>query len=104
MASIGKKYANGTYSATGNYDSPSGTESVDVSLTLKDGVITNATFQGNAQGGRSQRYQQMFADGFKEQVVGKSLADLSLTVVNGSSLTPLGFMDAAQKIAAQAQI
>ncbi len=99
----GKKYADGTYSATGNYGSPSGLESVDISLTLKGGIITDATFQGNAQGGRSLQYQQVFAAGFRDQVIGKAIDGLFLTVVNGSSLTPQGFMDAVQKIQTQAQ-
>ena len=100
---MGNKYINGTYSATGHYFSPEGQESVDVSLTLKDGVIANATFTGNATNRRSMMMQDQFAAGFREQVVGKSIDELSLSVVNGSSLTPQGFMDAVQQIKAQAQ-
>jgi 23S rRNA (uracil1939-C5)-methyltransferase len=37
------------------------------------------------------------------QVVGKNIEELNLTVVNGSSLTPKGFMDALAKIKVDAQ-
>src|ERR1700722_17691610 len=33
-------YKNGTYSATGSYDSPGGTESITVSVTVQNGVVT----------------------------------------------------------------
>lgn len=99
----GKTYADGTFSATGTYSSPGGQESVEVSLTLKDGVVTDATYKGNAGFGRSKQFQEQFGAGYKQMVVGKSIDSLSLDVVNGSSLTPKGFMDAVQKITAQAK-
>ncbi len=99
----GKKYADGTYSATGNYTSPGGAETVDVSLTLSNGLITDATFTGNATKPRSQQFQEKFAAGFKEQVIGKPLDGLSLAIINGSSLTPIGFNDAVGKIQVEAQ-
>jgi uncharacterized protein with FMN-binding domain len=101
---MASKYADGSYSATGGYTSPGGAESVDVSLTLKDGVITVAAFKGNAQRPISVKMQGQFAAGFTEQVVGKSIDQLSLSVVNGSSLTPKGFMDAVTKIKLEAAV
>lgn len=99
----GKVYTDGTYSATGNYRSPAGLETVEVSLTLKNDVITDATFVGDATAPRSKQMQGQFAAGYKEQVVGKSIDSLSLGVVNGSSLTGKGFMDAVTKIQAEAK-
>jgi uncharacterized protein with FMN-binding domain len=99
-----KKYKDGTYSATGTYSSPAGNETVDVTLTLKDGIITDATFVGNSKNHDSKTVQDMFAKGYKAVVIGKPIATLSLNVVNGSSLTPKGFMDAVSKIKTQAQI
>jgi NifU-like protein involved in Fe-S cluster formation len=96
-------YKNGAYSADGTYRSPAGGESVSITLTLKDDVITDATFVGHTTSPKSERYQGLFADGFKEYVVGKSIDELSLTVVNGSSLTGAGFMDAVAKIKAEAK-
>ncbi len=97
-----RKYKDGTYSATGNYFSPSGQEEVQVSLTLSKDVIVDASYQGTAQFGRSQMYQQFFGDGYRELVVGKPIDQVSLTVVNGASLTPQGFMDALAQIKSQA--
>jgi uncharacterized protein with FMN-binding domain len=102
MAPSAAAYKDGTFAATGGYQSPAGPETVDVSLTLKNGTITDATFKGNATGPMSIKNQGKFAAGFKEQVVGKSIDSLSLGVVNGSSLTPKGFMDAVEKIKAEA--
>lgn len=96
-------YKDGTYSAVGVYRSPAGGEQVDVTLTLANGVVTDATFTGEATNPKSVAYQDNFAKGFKEEVVGKSIDSLSLTVVNGSSLTPMGFMDAVAKIKAEAK-
>lgn len=95
-------YADGTYSATGEYRSPAGEESVDVSLTIADGVVTAATFKGNATRPKSVEMQGNFSQGFEALVVGKSIDEVSLGVVNGSSLTPKGFMDAVEKIKAEA--
>ncbi len=95
-------YADGTYSATGEYRSPAGSESVDVTLTLKSGTITAATFKADSANPRSKNYQNMFAQAYTDQVVGRPIDGLSLGVVNGSSLTPMGFMDAVKKIEAEA--
>lgn len=96
-------YKDGTYSAVGAYASPAGGEQVDVSLTLKNDIITDATFTGEAKFGKSQMMQNNFAAGYKTLVVGKSIDSLSLGVVNGSSLTPHGFMDAVEKIKVEAK-
>lgn len=96
-------YKNGTYSADGIYRSPAGGESVSITLTLKDDVVTATSFQGHATAPKSVVMQEKFAAGFQELVVGKSIDELSLDVVNGSSLTGAGFMDAVAKIKAEAK-
>jgi len=96
-------YKDGTYSAVGNYNSPEGPEQISVSVTLKNGVITDSTFMGQSSEGTSRRYMDKFKVGFTTLVVGKSIDQVSLTVVNGSSLTPIGFMNALAKIKAQAK-
>jgi uncharacterized protein with FMN-binding domain len=98
-----QSYKDGTYSATGNYDSPGGPEQIEVSLTLKNGQVTESTYKGDATLGKSQKYQETFGQGYQTLVVGKSIDQLSLDVVNGASLTPKGFMDAVEKIKAQAK-
>lgn len=97
-----KSYKDGTYSATGEYKSPAGNDEIQVSLTLKDGVITAATYEGMAKMGKSKDFQAKFGAGYEAAVIGQSIDSLSLGVTNGSSLTPKGFMDAVAKIKAEA--
>lgn len=99
-----QKYKDGTYTQKGVYNSPAGSESVNVTVTVKDGVVTNSTFKGEATNKASIFNQQKFADGFTGMVVGKPIDSIALTVVNGSSLTPTGFMDALNKIKSQAKM
>ncbi len=96
-------YKDGTYEEIGNYTSPNGKEEVDVTITLKDGIVASAEFTGKATHEISKKMQGQFKEGFKEEVVGKSINDVALTVVNGSSLTPKGFMDALNKIKQEAK-
>lgn len=96
-------YKDGVYKAVGNYTSPAQKEEIEISLTVKDGVVTDATFAGKAVNEVSKKMQGKFSEGFEEEVVGKSIDDISLTVVNGSSLTPKGFMDALEKVKLEAQ-
>lgn len=97
------RYRNGKYSAKGAYQSPAQMEEVEVTLTITDGVITSGEFISKATHPTSKKLQGMFAEGFEEAVVGKNIDEVNLTVVNGSSLTPKGFMDALSKIKTQAQ-
>lgn len=97
------KYKDGTYTKTGTYNSPAGSEQVEVTLTLKGDIVTDAVFVGKATNPGSKMAQSAFAAGFKTLVVGKNIDDIKLTVVNGSSLTPKGFMDALVKIQAEAK-
>ena len=98
-----RKYKDGTYTAPGSYFSPAGDEKVNVSLTIKNDVVTDASFDATGLSPTSKNMQANFKAGFKQYVVGKSIDSISLTVVNGSSLTPKGFMNALAKIKTQAQ-
>lgn len=93
-----QQYKNGTYTVTGNYVSPGGPRDIGVTLTLADGVVTDATFEGRATDPTSKRFQGEFGANFKPQVIGKNIEDLKLVKVSGSSLTPKGFNDALKKI------
>ena len=75
-----------------------------MSITLQNDAITAATFKGNAVNPASKFNQDKFSKGFESVVVGKPIDSLSLTVVNGASLTPKGFMDAVVKIKAEAKV
>ncbi len=97
-----KKYADGTYVAQGTYRSPAGTETVDVTLVLKDDLVAEVRFSASSPSPKSQMFQKKFSEGIEQAVVGTSIDSLALSVVNGSSLTPIGFMDALAKIKLQA--
>ncbi len=103
VSTTASPYKDGTYTATGHYSSPGGAETIGVSLTLKDGVITDATVTPEATRPMSMRMQGMFTENYKPLVVGKSLDEVSLTKVSGSSLTPKGFNDAVAQIKTEAQ-
>jgi hypothetical protein len=95
-------FADGTYSATGTYESPGGTESIEVQLTLAKNLVTAVTVTPQARDASGQIYQGMFAQGISAAVVGKDLNTLHVSKVSGSSLTGGGFNDALAKIKAEA--
>lgn len=95
-------YKNGDYSATGDYTSPGGNESITVHVTLKDGTVTDSSVDQVSSSPDGQEYQTEFKNGYKSQVVGKALNSISLSKVSGSSLTSKGFNEALQAIKSQA--
>lgn len=97
-------YADGTYTKAGTYRSPEGRENVSLTLTLKDDVVTKSSFTATSDEDTSQRYMDRFSSGYSSLVVGKAIDSIKLTVVNGSSLTPKGFMDALAQIKTEAKI
>jgi len=96
-------FKDGVYDVVGEYVSPGGPESINVKLTLKNNVITEAEVVPNATLENSVKFQGLFIDNYKEMVVGKSISDLKLDKIAGSSLTPKGFNDALEKIKSQAK-
>jgi uncharacterized protein with FMN-binding domain len=92
----------GTYTEDGSYNSPGGQESITVKLTLAGGVVENVDVTSNATNPNSKKYQGEFVDGIDDVVVGKSITDLNVSKVAGSSLTSGGFNDAIDKIIADA--
>lgn len=97
-------YKNGTYSAVGTYDSPAGIDTMDVSLTLNEGIVTAVTITPKGIVPASKRWFEKFNAGVSPFVIGKKINELNLTQVSGASLTPIGFNDALEKIKIQAKI
>jgi hypothetical protein len=95
--------ADGTYTVTGGYQSPNGPETVVVTLSIVDGIVTEALVEPQASNATSSRYQGQFAGGIASEVVGKALADVEVTRVAGSSLTGRGFNEALDQIRSEAQ-
>ncbi len=102
-SSSSTKYKDGTYTETGLYVSPGGAESINVTVTLSNNIITDATVTGDGNGGESQVHQSEFIDNYKSLVVGKNINEVSLSRVAGSSLTSNGFNKALDMIKADAK-
>lgn len=96
-------YKDGTYSASSDYSVPHSDESIEVSLTLKNGVVADASIKNSENDGTSAEFQQAFAADYKSYVVGKPIKSLRLSVIAGASDTTQGFNDAVSRIASQAQ-
>jgi len=104
ISSLNKSfYKDGTYSADGSYTTHAATESIGVKLTLKNDVITDVSLTEEPTDDISRMHQDDFAANYKQFVIGKKIASVHLDKISMSSLTPIGFNDALQKIEAQAK-
>lgn len=97
-------YENGTYNATGTYLSPGGRQSIELSVTITDGVITDTSIKNNASDVESREHQELFSNNYKALVVGKKADEVSLSRVSGSSLTSNGFNAALDQIKDDARV
>jgi uncharacterized protein with FMN-binding domain len=96
-------YKDGTYTATSQYYVPHSYEEIQVSLTVKNGIVTDSSIQ-NSEGDReSAQFQEQFTAYYKSYVVGKNLSGLSLSRIAGASDTTQGFNDAVTQIQSKAQ-
>lgn len=95
-------YTDGTYTADGSYQTPETVESVSVTLTIADGVVKDVEVTGDPKARETEQYQGQFIKGISDEVVGKSLDDLKVDRVAGSSLTSGGFNEAVASIKEQA--
>jgi uncharacterized protein with FMN-binding domain len=95
-------YTDGTYSASGDYSAPSGTETVEVTITLADNIITAVEVVGDATDPQARLHQGEFIDGIQSVVVGKNIDEINVDKVGGSSLTSGGFNRAVEEIKADA--
>jgi uncharacterized protein with FMN-binding domain len=96
----GAHFADGAYTATGQYGGlPS---FITVTVTLKNGVITDVTVTPHATVTRSLELQRQFAAAVPRAVVGKPINEVHVGKLAGSSGTPEGFNNAIEKIKARA--
>jgi uncharacterized protein with FMN-binding domain len=96
-------YKDGEYDAEASYSNPAGQSKVEVELTLADNKITEVKVTPEAENSTSKQFQQKFASGISGEVVGKSLDELNVSKVAGSSLTSAGFNAAIDDIKADAK-
>jgi hypothetical protein len=96
-------FKDGSYMATGSYESPGGNEHITVHVTLKGGVVTTTSADSGAEDPEAHEYQSMFIGGYASQIVGKPITAVHLSRVSGSSLTSQGFNDAINQIENEAK-
>ncbi|MEV7800660.1 hypothetical protein AB0O14_16350 [Microbacterium foliorum] len=101
-AAAGGDYTDGTYTADGSYQTPETVETISVTLTVADGLVTDVEVTGDPQARESEQYQGEFIGGISDEVVGKSLDEIEVSRVAGSSLTSGGFNEAVESIKEQA--
>ena len=95
-------YVDGTYTAEGSYATPESVETITVTVTLADDIVTAVEVVGNPQKSESERYQGEFIGGIADVVVGQDIDSLSVSRVAGSSLTSGGFNQAIDTIKSEA--
>ena len=96
-------FKDGTYSALGRYTSPGGPSAVQVTVTLKSDAVTAVKVEPKAENATAVDYEEQFASGIDEKVIGKKLTELEVAKVSGSSLTGQGFNRAIEDIEQQAK-
>lgn len=93
-------YRDGSYTAEGTYGNlPS---KLTVTLTLVRGRIEDVSVRAHASDPTSLDYQRRFAAAVPALVKGKSIADVRIGKLAGSSVTPDGFNAALKRIRDQA--
>lgn len=97
-------YRDGEFTASGTYSSPDGTDEIDVSVTLRNGVIESVSVETNPKSTTGARHQQLFAEGIAGEVEGERIDEVEVGRVNGSSLTGAGFNQAIGRIRQEARI
>jgi uncharacterized protein with FMN-binding domain len=104
-AEITGPYEDGDYDATADYQSPNGTETIDVELTLENDIITDITVTGKSVDPSPEvlRFQGEFEAGIADVVQGKNIDELDVHRVGGSSLTSSGFNEAIHQIKVKAK-
>lgn len=101
-AGTASTYADGTYTAEGSYATPESVETIVVTVTLQDDIITSVDVSGDPQKRESEEYQSRFIGGIADVVVGQDIDQISVSRVAGSSLTSGGFNQAIDTIKSEA--
>ena len=103
-ADTSAEYADGTYSAEGDYTSPAGPSSVLVEITIQNDSVAAVTVTPEQTDPTAKGFQTQFANGIADVIVGRDIDILEVSRVGGSSLTSGGFNDALEKIKAEALV
>lgn len=90
--------ADGTYSGSGDYETPGGRQRIDVTVVLSDGVVQNLRVDPAATNSTSRHFQERFASTVVDAVVGKPVDEVAVDRLAGSSSTGAGFMAALDQV------
>lgn len=85
---------NGTYHIVKDYIAPSGKESIDAAVTIKNNIIIAVNVKNVAVNDKSKKYQDEFIKGISGQIVGKNIKDVKVSYISGASLTAKAFDEA----------
>lgn len=96
-------YADGTYSASGEYQAGGHTQMIDVELTIVDDVITSASVVNTPGDNVSANYQAGFDGVVKDEVENKKLDEADVSRLSGASLTSNAFNQMLESIRQQAR-
>lgn len=97
-------YSDGSFSATGNFQSPGGNEKIRVTLTIAHDIIQSVSVSAVHIDSTSTSYETQFEGGIGAVVVGKNIDSINVGVVAGASLNGTGFNQAIGKIKSAAKI
>ena len=87
-----------TKTGIASYNSPAGLDTIEFSITHKDGVITAASAKPLATHPGSVKNQGNFAKEVESKVVGKSIKNFDVEVIGGASLTTGAFKKFVQSL------
>ena len=96
-------FKDGTYTVEDAYFVMAGlSEPMRTTITLDDGIITDASVAFDTQDIHSEYHQRDFVAVYKSEVIGANITDVPFSRIGGASLTTGGFNDALQKVMNQA--
>lgn len=91
-------YRDGTYRVIGHYETPGGSETLGVTVTLAAGLVTDAAVTVEATSPTARQFQDQFSSRYAPEVVARSLSSVKVSRVAGASLTSVGFNRAIAQI------
>lgn len=93
----------GTYSSAVRYEVPfEHIGLMNLEVTVAEGVVADSSVEFEVTNPVSESYARSFGNYYKDEVVGQSLAEVSLARVGGASLTNAAFDAALEQIKAEA--
>ncbi len=97
-------YKDGTYKASTSYRVPHGTNSIEATVSIKDGVIESVDVTDDYSDRESSMYISSFESKVQSVVKGKSISSISVGRIGGASLTSSAFENVLSDIIVEARI